>query len=259
VPSEVRRAAAQLRFVHLAFLRNPAAAIFTLAFPLGLLVVLTTLLRDGTVVRDGVVYDRTTYHVVAMALFGLVSATYTNVAMTLTLARERGVLKRLRGTPLPLGTAVAARIVHATVVAVVLVTLTFGYGLVVGALDGPGWTVGRMAELLGVVVLAAGSFAAIGLAVSTFIRDAAAAPPVVNGLLFPVLLLSGVFVPIGDDAPAWVRGVADVFPIQPAFDLLLGASVGQTDIEVADLAVVAAWGLVGAIVAVRRFRWEPAA
>ena len=254
---EIRRAAAQLRFVHLAFLRNPAAAIFTLAFPLGLLVVLTTVLRDGTVVRDGVVYDRTTYHVVAMALFGLVSATYTNVAMTLTLARERGVLKRLRGTPLPLGTAVAARIVHATAVAVVLVAIAFGYGLLVGAVDGR--AAGRAGVLFAIVVLAAAAFAAVGLAVSTFIRDAASAPPVVNGLLLPVLLLSGVFVPLGDDAPGWVRGAAGVFPVQPAFDLLLGAWVGKAGIDPADLAVVAAWGAVGALVAVRRFRWEPAA
>ena len=257
MPGDARRLASHLRFVHLAFLRNPAAAIFTLAFPLGLLVVLTTVLRDSTVAREGVTYDRTTYHVVAMALFGLISATYTNVAMTMTLARERGVLKRLRGTPLPLGTAVAARIVHATAVATALVVLTFGYGAAIGAVDAPGSE--RAAAILVVTLVCASSFAAIGLAVSTFVRDAAAAPPIVNGVLLPLLLLSGVFVPIGDDAPAWVRGVAEVFPIRAALDLLLGASAARTGIDLADVAVVAAWGTVGAVVAVRRFRWEPAA
>ena len=254
---EARRLTAQLRFVHLAFVRNPAAAIFTLAFPLGLLVVLTAVLGDGTVVRDGVAYERSTYHVVAMARFGLISATYTYVAMTMTLARERGVLKRLRGTPLPLSTAVAARIVHATLVAVALVAITFGYGIVTGTLDQR--NVGRAGLLLAITVIAAAAFAAIGLAVSTCIRDAAAAPPVVNGLLFPLRLLSGVFVPLGDDAPGWVHGLAGVFPIRPAFDLVLASSVRGAALDPLDLVIVAVWGAVGAVVAVRRFRWEPAA
>jgi ABC-2 type transport system permease protein len=256
VTSELRRMATHLRFVHLAFLRNPAAAIFTLVFPLGLLVVLTTLLRDGTIARDGIAYDRTTYHVVAMAVFGSISATYTNVAMTMTLARERGVLKRLRGTPLPIGTVVAARVVHATLVAVVLVTITLAYGVAIDALGVP--SVGRAAVLLGITVLAAGCFTAIGLAVSTYVPDAAAAPPLVNGLLFPLLLLSGVFVPIGDDAPGWVSAVARALPIQPAFDLALAGTVGRSAPRAGDVLVLVAWGAVAAVVAVRRFRWEPA-
>ena len=83
---ELRRIARHVRYVHLAFVRNPAAAIFTLAFPIGLLVVLTTVLRDGVVERGGIVYDRSAYHVVAMAVFGVISACYTNVAMTVRAA-----------------------------------------------------------------------------------------------------------------------------------------------------------------------------
>ena len=252
---ELRRLFRHARFVHLAFMRNPAAAIFTLAFPLGLLLVLTTLLRDGAIERNGVTYDRTTYHVVAMAVFGTISACYTNVAMTLTLARERGVLKRLRGTPLPIGTAVAARVVHATGVALVLVALTLTYGAAIGAVEASG---PRALATFGVVVLSAACFSALGLAVSTIVRDAAAAPPVVNGLVFPLLLVSGVFVPIGDDAPRWVDAVAGVFPIRPAFDAVLGAATG-TGVVAADLLVLAIWIVVGVVVAVRRFRWEPAA
>jgi len=254
--TEARRLAAQVRFVHLAFLRNPAAAIFTLVFPLGLLLVLTTLLGDGTIARNGFTYDRSTYHVVAMAVFGVISACYTNVAMTVTLARERGVLKRLRGTPLPIGTAVAARVVHATIVALVLVTITFGYGVLIDALAVPG--PGEVAAISGAVVLSAACFSALGLAVSTVVPDAAAAPPLVNGLMFPLLLVSGVFVPVGDDAPGWVSAVAGVFPIQPAFDATLSAAVGPP-VSPVDLVVLLAWTAVGAIVAVRRFRWEPAA
>lgn len=248
---------AHLRFVHLAFVRNPAAAIFTLVFPLGLLVVLTTLLRDGTIDRGGVTFDRTTYHVVAMAVFGLISASYTNVAMTMTLARERGVLKRLRGTPLPIGAFVAARVVHASLVAVVLVAVTLGYGIAIGALEVP--SVGDGVTIAGITVLSAACFTAIGLAVSTYVPDAAAAPPLVNGLLFPLLLLSGVFVPIGDDAPGWVGGVANVFPVEPAFDLALAAAVGRANPIAEDVLVLLAWAGVAAVIAVRRFRWEPAA
>lgn len=255
--TELRRVAAHVRYVHLAFVRNPAAAIFTLAFPLGLLVVLTTVLRDGTIERDGTTYDRATYHVVAMAVFGLISACFTNVAMTVTLARERGVLKRLRGTPLPTGAAVAARVLHASGVALALVGVTLAYGVVRDAVEVPAAT--EAAAIVGVVVVAAASFAALGLATSTFVPDAAAAPPLVNGVLVPLLLLSGIFVPIGDDAPAWVGAVADVFPIRPAFDAALAAVTGRGTVAPGDLAVVLAWGVVGAAIAARRFRWEPSA
>jgi ABC-2 type transport system permease protein len=251
---EARRLLRHVRFVHLAFVRNPAAAIFTLAFPLGLLLVLTTLLREGSVVRNGITVDRTTYHVVAMAVFGTISACYTNVAMTVTLARERGVLKRLRATPLPVATAVLARVIHASAVALVLVALTVTYGAAIGTVD-PSPT--SAAEIVGVVVLAAACFSALGLAVSTIVRDAAAAPPVVNGLVFPLLLLSGVFVPIGDDAPRWVDAVAAAFPIRPAFDSALGALTGS-GVAGTDVLVLAGWTVVGVVVAVRRFRWEPA-
>jgi len=247
----------QVRFTHLAFVRNPAAAIFTVVFPLVLLVLLTTLLGDGTVEREGVVHDRTSYYVVAMAVFGLISACYTNVAMSITLAREQGVLKRMRGTPLPTGAYLAARLTHAALVGSVLVVVTIGYGVLVGAIDPPSGV--NLLRLIAVVVLGSVCFAALGLAVSTVVPTVAAAPPLVNGLAFPLLLLSGVFVPIGDEAPGWVTTVAGWFPVQPLFDAVFAGAVRGTNVEGSDLGVVALWLLTASVVAVRRFRWQPSA
>jgi ABC-2 type transport system permease protein len=248
--------ARQVRFTNLAFLRNPAAAIFTIGFPLGLLVLLTALLGDGTVERDGVTYDRAGYYVVAMAVFGLVSACYTNVAMSLTLAREQGILKRLRGTPFPLVAYLMARLAHATIVGFALVAVTVGYGAVALGTGLPSGT--DLARFVATIAIGSACFAALGLAVSTLVPNAAAAPPLVNGVMFPLLLLSGVFVPIGDDAPGWVTAIADVFPVKPFFDAAFASFFEAASFVWSDLTVVTAWLVGAALLAVSRFRWEPA-
>ena len=118
----------QVRFTNKAFWRNPASAFFTFAFPLMFLVIFTALLGQGQVEIRGIELDTTTYYVGAMAAFGVISACFTNIAIQTTFNRDEGVLKRLRGTPLPAGAYMAARVLHAMVVGAILVAITLVFG-----------------------------------------------------------------------------------------------------------------------------------
>jgi ABC-2 type transport system permease protein len=109
-----------------------------------------------------------------------------------------------------------------------------------------------------VVMLAVGSaaFCALGLAVSAAVPNADAAPAIVNASILPLLFLSGIFIPFGDDTPQWIVTLAGVFPVKPFADGMQAGFVG-TPFEWSDVAVVGAWGVLGVVLAVRFFTWEP--
>jgi len=111
-----------------------------------------------------------------------------------------------------------------------------------------------------VVTLVAGAaaFCSLGLAVTSFIPNADAAPAVVNGSILPLLFISDVFIP-DEQAPEWLRTFASLFPVkhyseamQHAFHAPTGAGFRWFDI-----AVVAAWGVAALLYAARSFSWEP--
>jgi ABC-2 type transport system permease protein len=246
----------QVRATNRVFWRNPASAFFTFAFPLLFLVIFTTLLGGGQTVVGGVRFDNATYFVVAMATFGVITACYTNLAMGVVIAREEGILKRVRGTPLPPWVYLTARVAHAMTIGFLLVAITAVFGVVAYGADLPaGADLGRFVLSL---LLGAGCFAAIALAVSGLIPNADAAPPIVNALILPLLFLSGVFIPIGDDAPTWVRTTGQVFPVRRFFDATRDSFLGTGSFAWGDVAVMAVWLIIAVLVAVRTFRWEPA-
>ena len=92
----------QVRFENKAFWRNPAAAFFTFAFPLLFLVIFTTIFGDDSgTLPTGQEVNGATYFTATILAFSVITACYTNIAMTVTIARDEGVLKRVHGTPLP--------------------------------------------------------------------------------------------------------------------------------------------------------------
>jgi ABC-2 type transport system permease protein len=265
--SAVAQAARQFRFTNKAFWRNPASAFFTFAFPLMFLVIFTSLLGDGQVELRRYELDTTTYYVGAMAAFGVVSACFTNIAITTTFNRDAGVLKRLRGTPLPASAYMTARVVHAMVVGALLVAITLLFGMV--AYDSPLPTGAPLLEFVVTFLVGSLSFAALALALTVAIPNAEAAPPVVNAAILPLLFLSGIFIPLSDTAPAWMTTVADIFPVKHFADAMragflgnltsrsVGPSVRIFPFDWMDVAIIGAWGVVGLILAARFFSWEP--
>lgn len=244
----------QVRFVNKAFWRNPASAFFTFAFPLMFLVVFTALLGNNIVHLGTMNVKSSTYYVSAMGSFGVISACFNNMAISTTFQRESGILKRIHATPLPSGSYLGARVAHAIGIGVLLILITTAFGRAAYSAHVPsGATLGRFIIML---LVGAGAFCALGLATTALIPNADAAPAVVNGLILPLLFLSGIFIPFGNNTPSWILWVARIFPIRH-FALGMQAGYLGTPFSWTDVAVVAAWGAAGLLLAARFFSWEP--
>jgi ABC-2 type transport system permease protein len=176
--------------------------------------------------------------------------------MTVTFQRDAGILKRLNGTPLPAGVYFAARVLHALFVAVLLVVITAGFGRLAYHASIPSGT--TLAHFLVMLAVGAGSFCALGFAITTLIPNADASPAIVNATILPLLFLSGIFIPLGSNAPHWIVWIARIFPVRH-FALGLQAGFLGTAFDWTDVLIVAIWGAAGLLVAVRRFSWEPRA
>jgi ABC-2 type transport system permease protein len=235
----------QVRFENRAFWRNPAAAFFTFVFPLMFMVIFNVLIGRGN-------SEASRFFTPAIVVFVGITATYTNLAMSVTMARDEGILKRMRGTPLPAWAYLAGRIGHAIVIALLLVVIVAAFGAIFYGVAVP-WT--HLPELLLTLVLGAATFCALGLALTAFVPNADAAPAVVNATILPLLFISNVFIRL-DGAPAWIDAISSFFPVRHFADAMLDVYAG-TGFTWSDLGVMAAWGLAGVLVALRFFSWEP--
>jgi ABC-2 type transport system permease protein len=246
----------QVRYTNKAFWRNPASAFFTFAFPIMFLVIFTTLFGNRTVhPLPGVSVQQSTFYVAAMSAFAVISACYTNIAIQTAFNRDAGILKRVRGTPLPSWSYLAGRVLHSVVVAIILVSINVVYGVLLYHANVPTRTFPAFAVTL---IVGAASFAALGLAITTIIPNADASPAIVNASILPILFLSDVFIPV-DNAPAWVNVVGKIFPVRHFADAMQAAFFSPTGsgFRWVDVGVIAAWGVFGLLIAVRFFSWEP--
>src|SRR5919108_3929129 len=118
----------QVRFTNRGFWRTPASAFFTFAFPLMFLVIFTALFGGTTNTPFGTIKGAT-YYIPAIGAFSIITATFTNLAINVTFARDAGTLKRIRGTPMPAMGYLASRIIHAVGVAIFLVVIVTAFGV----------------------------------------------------------------------------------------------------------------------------------
>jgi ABC-type polysaccharide/polyol phosphate export permease len=163
------------------------------------LVIFTSLLGNYTVHIGTRSVSSATYYVASMASFAVITACYNNIAIQTTFQRDAGVLKRTNGTPLPSGSFLGARVVHALFIAVILVVITAAFGYVFYNSDIPtGLTLLRFAVVL---VVGAASFCALGLATTAAIPNAEASAAIVNAIILPLLFLSGIFHPVREQHP----------------------------------------------------------
>lgn len=252
--SNLALAGRQVVYENRAFWRNPAAAFFTFVFPLMFMVIFNVLF--GGAREAGVPVSE--FYTPAVIVFSVITATYTNIAMMITGARDNGILKRIRGTPLPPWAYLLGRIAHAVLVAGLLVIIVAAFGAVFYDVRVP-WD--RLPAMVTTLVIGAASFCALGLAIAGIIPNADAAPAIVQFSILPLNFVSNVFIDMRG-APDWINTFSRIFPVRHFADALLGVynpATSGSGFAWGDLLVVGLWGLGGLLVALRFFSWEPRA
>jgi ABC-2 type transport system permease protein len=244
----------QFRYDQKAFWRNPASVFFTVMFPVVLLLIFATVFGGKTVDVDGGIKS-TAYYVPAIITLSVISATMQSLAMSLVIAREDGRLKRGRGTPLPPWVFIAGRVGNSVVVALMMLALIAALGRLLYSVPIP-WS--QLPAILVTLVIGAAAFSCLGIALTAAIPSQDAAAPIVNALLLPLYFLSGIFIP-DDELPSGVISFAGHFPVRDFFQAFFDAYLpgGGSGVDWGNLAVVAIWGVVGLLLAVRFFRWTP--
>jgi ABC-2 type transport system permease protein len=241
----------QVRYEQLSFWRNPQSAFFTFVFPVVIITVFGAMFGGGE--KNAYFYGTSAlgYYVPTIAAMSVLGSCYSQLAIVLSTRRQNGILKRVRATPLPAWTYFLGLLAHCVMVSVVDVVLIVGVGRLYGV-PVPGlasWPAIALALVLG-----ATSFCALGVAVASLIRNAEAAPSVVQVILFPLVFVSGTYLPIHSGV---LNDVSGALPVRPFNQALLGPFAGHPGVDWRDLGVLLAWGAIGTVVAVRRFRWDP--
>ena len=236
----------QFRFERRMFWRNPSAAFFNFMLPLIFLLLVASVFARG---------DREQLNVLVPGIAGMavMSTTFTALAFNLTFLREQGILKRMRGTPVPAGSYLGGLLASSVLNAAVQVGLVVTIGHWAYGLPWPREPLALVAfSALGVV-----AFGALGIAFSRAIPNFDSAPAYVNAVFLPAIFISGVFYS-AQALPGPLAALAQTLPLKHVIDGMAGAIVtGQGPLELpVATATVLAWGAVGLVLAVRSFRWE---
>lgn len=239
----------QLRFEQRIFWRSKEAAVFIFIFPLLLYALLGS-------VYDGEIEGEPAVDVLLAGLFGYgaMNTAFGGLAIMLVGRRELGVLKRLRSTPLPPRTYLGAVLLSTLVVFALQSVALLALGVSVFGASAPENPLG----FAGAVVLGVASFAGLGLGATALIRSAEGVSAVVNVVTLPMAFVSGAFGPTSS-YPEFLQAIAEVLPLTYFLDIANGVYL-HGDSLFADpgaLAIVAAWGVAGLVVALRRFTWVP--
>lgn len=251
----------QIKYQNKIFWRTPVAAFFTIVFPLMFLLVFVTIFGNEEIEELGVTTAQ--FYAPALAVFGAVSATYTNLAIGTSISRDEGILKRVRGTPLPPWIYMAGRVGSAIWIALLAVVLMLGVGVLFYGVE-------IYAESIGAAfitfIIGVACFAALGLLVAAVAPSGDSAPAIANATLLPLAFISDIFIVPGSNTPGWISTVSGIFPLKPfavafsdAFNPgeVIARSGFLDHLHWPEFAVMAAWLVGGAFLAMRFFTWDP--
>lgn len=234
---------AQFRLERRLFWRSPSAAFFNFLLPLLLLVLVASAFSVDTKELDTLVPG--------IAGMSVMATTFNALAFNLTFRRQEGILKRLRGTPMPVASYFAGMLGSSVANAFIQMALVVVIGHVAYGVDWPhDWP-----ALIGLTALGVVCFGSLGTALAHAIPNEDSAPAYVNAIFLPVIFISGVFYSAGD-LPSFLNAIAEGLPLEHLIDGLSGAIVGSNVDMAGAAAVVAIWAAAGLFLAVRFFRWE---
>lgn len=257
-PPTLRLLILQIRYQLLVFTRLPVALFFTIALPLIMLVMFNALFGDAEVDTGFGSWPLGQFYVASLAALSVVSGTFTNLTNLIPYRRQDGIMKRWRGTPLPRWIYLAGFVGSGVIVAFAAMLLMLLIGVIA---YGTEIDAAKMPAAAVTFVIGAAAFSALGVAVAGLVRNPEAAPAVANAIVLPLSFISDVFVAI-EDPPRWVDVLGDIFPLKPFVQSMQAAfnpAVDAPAFQWGRLAVVAAWGVFGAVLAARTFKWEPVA
>jgi ABC-2 type transport system permease protein len=232
------------------FWRSRELAFFTFMLPVILFFLLGSTYGDNEI--DGV--DGADYLLAGMLGYGAVSTAFAGLAILLVIRREQGILKRLRATPLPASTYLAAVLTSIVLVFALETVLMLTIGRLSFGTDLPD----RWLSLTLVLLLGSIAFAAMAIGLSGLVRSAEGSSAVVNAIYLPVSFISGAFF-APESFPGFLESIANVLPLTYFIGLVRDVMLHDRAIweEPIALAVIAAWGAAGLAAALRFFRWEP--
>ncbi|WP_346007738.1 ABC transporter permease [Janibacter terrae] len=253
-PSVARLLLDQLDYAVRDLWRTRIAFIFTFLFPLIFLVVIGAMVGNTRVSADSTV--RVMQFVTpSAAVMGALYGAYPTVAASLADARERAVLKRVHGTPLPGWVYLAGRIGAAVLFALGSLTLMLVVGVIAYDVQVQWHT---MPATVVTVLVAVTCFASAGVAVAGLARSAAVAQAASIATAVVLSWVSGV---MGyGDMPSWADRIAQVFPLKPFNDALADQFDPFTTGNgwgLGALAVMAVWTAGAVAVAALTFHWSP--
>ena len=243
-------------FVHelkgelLLYTRSRELAFFTFLLPMVFFVLLGSTYGTDTV--DGV--RGSNFLEAGMIGYGAISIAFAGLAIVLVIRRESGILKRLRATPLPAWAYIAAVLCAFLAAFAVEVVGLIVLGRVLFGIGMPD----HVGSLVLALLLGAVAFCGLGIGVTALIRSAEGASAVVNAMYLPMAFIAGAFFS-PRHFPQVLRAIADVLPLTYFLRLVRNVMLHGETIwtQGTNVAVVAAWGALGVIVALRAFRWEP--
>jgi ABC-2 type transport system permease protein len=245
-----------LRYELLAISRNKRARIFTIGFPVLLLVILSGLGGNAMTTFDGAPVTLERFFLPGILAMTLITACFAALVQIVVTRRQLGVYKRRRATPVPAIALVGAQTIATTIVGIASAAVL----LIVGrAAFDIGISLGALVAVFVTFVIGSLALCAIAFAVAAVIPSPETAQPVVQFVMFPLLFISGIWF-TSDDMPGWLNTVADLFPVahlSAALHQGIEASSFGDAIAPGHLAVVALWGVVAAVFAARRFSWMP--
>lgn len=241
------------------FFRERDAVVFIFAFPVILLVIFGSVFRDE--IAPGVSYSQ--YFVAGMIASGLMLVSFQSLAIGIALERDDGTLKRLEGTPMPRASYFVGKVglVLATALAQSALLLAFGavgFGLELPR-DAASWLTFGWVSLLGVT---AGTL--LGVAFSSVPRSGRSASAVISPVVIVLQFISGVFF-VYSELPAWMQGVAEVFPLkwmaQGMRSVFLPESFEAQEVSGSwqhgtTALVLGTWTVMGLVLCVRTFKWR---
>ncbi|MDH6459978.1 ABC-2 type transport system permease protein [Micromonospora sp. A200] len=240
------------------FLRSRESVVFTMGFPI-IMILIFAAIFDGTV-GGGVKY--TQYFITGMIATGLMTVSFQNLGIWIPIERDRGVLKRYRGTPMPKWVWFAGKVIMVVAIGVAETVLLLAVAVTLFDLDLPG-TAAKWFTFGWVSVLGVTACTLCGIAISSLARTARSGSAVVTPVALVLQFISGVFF-VFTELPTWMQQVAALFPLkwmcQGLRAVFLPESFGAQEpggsFELGRVALVlAAWCVVGLVLCLTTFRW----